>query len=295
MKLGRVHSQRDSRTLEFLRYAPASKLPVPPARQLLETTTSWPMLANDRFNCCTSAAAGHMVHHWTAANKNGIFLTDDDIIRAHAQLTGERLMDCVSMLDALKFWRNAGIGNHRIASFLAASPADPDQLRCIVHLFGSAYIGLDLPNFVCAGPPLSWPQTPWIVSSTAQGADLVPRDANGHCVTAVGYSEEGVYVVTWGTFKTMSWDFYQRYNVETYAILSTDWVKENEACPSGFLASTLRRDLHVLDHSGTGENPKPRNQQSQSSPSAVAAMPTGNVILKPQATQSATLIAKSAS
>ena len=246
MKLGRVHSMQDGRTLQLGDYIKVSSLPVPPAKELLETTTSWPMLANNEFNCCTSAAAGHMVHHWTAANQHGVFLTDADIIRAHAYLTGDRLMDCVSMLDALKYWRKTGIGNHRVHSFVSARAQDADQLRAIVHLFGSAYIGLDLPDFAMTGDPAGWPEIPWAIPASASAADAAPQPANGHCVTGIGYCEDGVYVVTWGTLKTISWEFYCRYSVELFAVLSSDWVRSAEVSPSGFDLTSLRQDLSLV-------------------------------------------------
>lgn len=246
MKLGRVHSIHDTRTLQLTDYIEIASLPIPPAQELLETTTSWPMLANNQFNCCTSAAAGHMVHHWTAANQHGVFLTDTDIIRAHAQLTGDRLMDSVSMLDALKYWRKTGIGNHRVHSFVSARAQDADQLRGIVHLFGSAYVGLDLPNFAMAGDPSGWPEIPWAIPASVSAEDAAPQPANGHCVTGIGYGEEGVYVVTWGTLKTISWEFYSRYSVELFAVLSSDWVSSTEASPSGFDLASLRKDLSLV-------------------------------------------------
>ena len=246
MKLGRVQSKFDARTLQLGNYVSVEQVPTPPARELVETTTTWPMLANDHFNCCTSAAAGHMIHHWTAANRNGIFLTDQDIIRAHAQLTGDRLMDCVTMLEALKYWRNTGIGNHRIHSFVQAHHGDGDQLRCVIHLFGSAYIGLDLPRFACAGIPTSWPEIDWSIPDQVASGDATPQLDMGHCVMAVGYGPDGVYVVTWGMLKTMSWQFFHAYNVETYAVLSNDWVQETQASPTGFPFSKLHHDLHAV-------------------------------------------------
>ena len=249
MKLGRIQSKHDSRTLQLADYVQIVSLPVPPAQEMLETTTSWPMLANNQFNCCTSAAAGHMVHHWTTANRRGVFLTDQDIIRAHARLTGDRLMDCVSMLDALKFWRKSGIGKHRVHSFVKAHAQDVDELRGIVHLFGSAYIGFDLPKFVLTGAPTGWPQIPWAIPAAVSAEDSAPQLANGHCVTAVGYGEEGVYVVTWGALKTMSWEFYSRYNAETYAVLSSDWVDGDQVSPSGFDLRSLERDLSLVQGS----------------------------------------------
>lgn len=251
MLLGRVRSKSDPRMLHLRNYVNVLTLPVPPVREMVESTLAWPMLANDRFNCCTSSAAGHMIHHWTAANQRGMFLTDDDIIRAHAQLTGDRLMECVSMLDALKYWRNQGIGGHQIHSFVSGSKAIAVDLRCMIHLFGSGYAGLNLPPFACAGDPKLWPDIPWKIPATAIADAVAPDPNQGHCVAVVGYDEQSFYAVSWGRLKKMSWEFFERYAEEAYAVLSADWVAENSECPTGFNTGTLKRDLTLVHaHSG---------------------------------------------
>jgi hypothetical protein len=251
MLLGRVRSKSDPRTLHLGNYVNVPMVPVPPAREMVESTPVWPMLANDRFNCCTSAAAGHMIHHWTAANQRGVFLTDDDVIRAHAQLTGERLMECVSMLDALRYWRKQGIGGHQIHSFVSGHKANPTDLRCMVHLFGSAYAGLNLPPFACVGEPKGWPDIPWEIPASVSAEAAAPDPNQGHCVAVVGYDEQSLYAVSWGRLKTMSWEFFERYTEEIYAVLSADWVAENANCPTGFDTVTLEKDLALMHaHSG---------------------------------------------
>lgn len=246
MLLGRVKSVHDSRMLHLQSYLAVKALPVPPVHQMLDSTLAWPMLANDRFNCCTSAAAGHMVHHWTAANQHGVFLSDDDIVRAHAQLTGDHLMDSVSMLDALKFWRKAGIGEHRIHSYMSAGHAASDDLRAVIFLFGSAYIGLDLPKFAMSGVPEQIPEIPWVIEPSMSPDDASPQPANGHCVAAIGYDEKVIYVVSWGKLKTMTWEFFERYTDEVYAVLSPDWVQRDIESPSGFDLTTLAVDLSLV-------------------------------------------------
>ena len=246
MLLGRIRSRPDPRTLQLSNYVNVLMLPVPPVREMMESTPAWPMLANDRFNCCTSAAAGHMIHHWTAANQHGIFLTDADIIRAHAQLTDDRLMESVPMLDALRYWRKSGIGGHQIHSFVMGNKASAADLRCIIHLFGSGYVGLDLPPFACAGDPKGWPDIPWEIPASAGSGATAPDPNQGHCVAAVGYDEQSLYVVTWGKLKTMSWEFFERYAEEVYAVLSVDWVAQNARCPTGFDTMTLERDLALV-------------------------------------------------
>lgn len=248
MLLGRVKSRKDPRTLQLRSYVAVDKLPSPPAANMFDTTTLWPMLANDRFNCCTSAAAGHMVHHWTAVNNCGVYLTDDDIIRAHAVLTGDRLMETVSMSDALKFWRKNGIGDHRVHSYICAGHCSSADLRAIIFLFGAAYLGLDLPHFAYTGDPQTIPSIPWEIPQDLPAEDTVPLPGNGHCVAVIGYDQQMIYAVSWGRLKSMSWEFFERYTDELYAVLSEDWVRQDR-CPSGFDMSTLKRDLACVSAS----------------------------------------------
>lgn len=248
MLLGRVKSAYDPRLLHLRNYMAVDTLPVPPTHNMIEHTDGWPMLANDQFNCCTSAAAGHMVHHWTTANQDAVMLTDKDIIEAHAKLTRDQLMEPVSMLDALRFWRKSGIGNHRIYSYMSAGRPQPSTLRGVIFLFGAAYVGLDLPNFAIVGPPAQVLATPWQLSPNTSPEDAAPQDKNGHCVATVGYDEDSVYAVTWGTLKSMSWDFFTLYTDEVYAVLSTDWVQRDKESPSGFDMKTLARDLSLVSH-----------------------------------------------
>ena len=108
-------------------------------------------------------------------------------------------------------------------------------------------MGLDLPQFAVSGIPAGWPEIVWSVPEQAAPADALPLPDMGHCVMAVGYGPEGVYVVTWGKLKTMSWSFFQNYNVEMYAVLSNDWVREAQESPTGFPFSKLRRDLQAVE------------------------------------------------
>lgn len=243
MLLGRAKSSNDSRMLHMHDYVSVDALPIPPVHDMFDSTAVWPMLANDRFNCCTSAAAGHMVHHWTAANQRSIFLTDKDIITAHARLTSDHLMTCVSMADALKFWRKIGIGHHRIHSFVSVGRPRQADLCAAIYVFGGAYVGLDLPNFAYTGDPRQIADIPWQIPTSVSMQDSEPQTSNGHCVAAIGYDDRFVYAVTWGRLKMMTWEFFLRYVDEAYAVLSTDWVQHNLECPSGFDIRTLNKDL----------------------------------------------------
>ena len=96
MQLGRIRSVEDERTLRLTNYfavdklsAKRERLPPPPAQEAMHRKACfWPMLGNDRYPCCASAAAGHMVHHWTEVNEDLVLLTEQPILQAHEALTG---------------------------------------------------------------------------------------------------------------------------------------------------------------------------------------------------------------
>ena len=74
--------------------------------------------------------------------------------------------------------------------------------------------------------------------------NAAPNPNNGHCIPAVGYDERNLYVVTWGALKPMSWQFYDAYADEVFAVLSNDWINAKlGVAPSGFNLAALNQDL----------------------------------------------------
>ena len=77
--------------------------------------------------------------------------------------------------------------------------------------------------------------------------NAAPNPINGHCIPAVGYDERNLYVVTWGALKPMSWQFYDAYADEVFAVLSNDWINAKlGVAPSGFNLAALNQDLAAI-------------------------------------------------
>jgi hypothetical protein len=246
MKLGKLPARHDARTLHLKHYS-QDELPPPPAFRRPVAALNLPMYSNDRYNCCTCAAAAHMVHEWTAARRREQLLSDAEVLGTYLALTGGDDGQGVAMLDALRYWRSRGIGTHQIHSFVALDAKHPEEMRMAISLFGSAYIGLELPNFAVADGQ-DKRSIQWTMPVTGATGDAAPNPDNGHCVAAVGYDEQNLYVVTWGCLKPMGWDFFSAYNEESYGVLSQDWMDQEESSPSGFNFKALQRDLATLGH-----------------------------------------------
>lgn len=255
-KLGKKAQKIDQRTLQFHRYlTPARHLvgvagPHPPASMgytsKCETTyfVPWPMMLNDAIGDCTTAAAGHMIGEWTADAGRPFMPSDNDVLAAYEAVSGYVPGDSstdngAAMLDVLNYWRQAGIAGHPITAYAQVNPANKLEVEQALYLFGSVYIGINLPLSV-QGRPF------WSVPSYGPVNDGAPGSWGGHCVPIVGYSDAGMHVVTWGQKITMSWSFLKTYSDEAYAVLSLDWIGAGKLSVSGFDIDALLADLQTI-------------------------------------------------
>src|SRR5262249_52368377 len=140
-------------------------------------------------------------------------LTAFDAVKVVDPQTGE---EGAVELDVLKYWRKTGIGGHAIGAFARVSSVDLQLLRAGAWLFGGLYLGLALPATAQAQD--TWD---WTGSLTGPAA---PGSWGGHAVDVVGYDDEALTIVTWGSLKQMTWSFFARYCDEAYSILSNDFL-----------------------------------------------------------------------
>jgi len=246
-KLGKNPPVFDKRTLRLGSYLTA-KLALPPTMMnWAKPVLSWGMMGNDTYGDCTCAAAGHMIMEWTANNGDEVIIPDKNIITFYNHFAHGNPDAGANMLDVLKFWRQAGLDNHKIQAFVSLEPHNNVEAQDAVNLFGNCYIGLALPDFAVA-PGTDFLKNPWVVPPQGPIGDATPDENNGHCVPAVGYDQHNIYVVTWGIVKSMSWQFYNTYMDEAYAVLSPDWFNsKTRQTPEGLDITTLIKDLQEID------------------------------------------------
>ena len=242
VKLGKLPVRVDVRTLELTRYVDSTALPTPPA-SFDETAheTDWPMYANDRIGDCTMAAAGHMIEAWTgAATGTPVEVPERAVLDAfdHVKIVDPATGEAGAVvLDVLKYWRNTGVGGHRIGAFARVSLTDRRLEEASAWLFGGLYLGIQLPVTAQRQDTRDWTG-----SLTGPAA---PGSWGGHAVDVVGYDANTLTFVTWGELKQMTWEFFARYCDETYCILSQDFLDAGRA-PNGFDLDALRADLALV-------------------------------------------------
>src|ERR1700688_1532493 len=253
LKLGKSLARHDPRTLLLASYV-TSTLPAPPPSFDLTSKvgSSWGLMDNDQIGDCTCAAAGHLIMEWTAtAQSKMVTPTDQQIVAAYSAITGYNPTtgandNGAQELDVLNYWRQQGIGGHKIQAYIALEPANHVHVMDAVWIFGGCYIGLALPKSAQA-------QTSnkkiWSVPASGTTGDGAPGSWGGHAVPVVAYDSRSLTVVTWGALQTMTWGFWAAYCDEAYAILSPDYLEQKggkAVVPAGFDLQQLQEDLADL-------------------------------------------------
>ena len=241
--LGKRAPRLDRRTFKLERYLPITFPKAPPVKDWYSSVPSWPMMLNDELGDCTCAAAGHMIGQWTSYAGGEVVMPDAAILKAYEAVSGyipgqPQTDNGAVMLDVLNYWRQVGIGGHKIGAFAAVPLQHFNLIRTAVSMLGSVYLGIQLPLSVQGA-------TRWEVPPEGPTGDGSPGSWGGHCIPIVGYDQDWWYVVTWGQVLKMKSTFLIDYADEAYVCLSQDWFA-NGGAPSGFNLAQLQADLAAL-------------------------------------------------
>lgn len=247
LKLGRIPSRQDSRTLRLARYI--RNLPgQPPARDWAhpEHAPAWGTFGNLALGNCTCAAIGHFLQAQSANTGRPLLIGGADIINMYRAVGGydpkrPETDQGAEMLDALRHMRNVGLCGHRFGAFVEVDPTERDHVEAAINSFGACYSGMDM--------PAAWiNSTTWDAPSNDADARYAPNSWGPHAVMAIAYDRLGLTVVTWGTLKSITWEGYRKYCSEAWAMVDSQWIDDTSMLsPSGFDLSTLMSDLVNID------------------------------------------------
>jgi len=251
-RLGRKPKRVDPRTLQLRKYLTAALLPPPATYDWTAKVSVWPMDGNDRLGDCTVAAIAHQDQAWTA-NAGTEFDPPEADIEAFYNIVDGGVDNGADMLTVLNEFMHWGLAGHRISGFAEVDHTNMVECQNAVYIGGGLNLGIDLPDEVVQGAP----------NGDLLAADWTkvygpPDPNNGHAVEVLGYDADGVTVVTWGARKRMSWAFLQKYGIEAYMMLSTDFLEATGSTPDGFDAQQLNADIAAIASGPvTGDLPEP--------------------------------------
>jgi hypothetical protein len=239
-RLGKKPPKFDRRTLRLARYIEKRKLPKIPQTHTLSkrTLADFPvlgMMKNDVLGDCTIAGLGHAFETWTSYGRKPWRPSDADVVAAYNRINGGR-DEGAAMLDALNTVREVGLGGNKIYAYVGIDPTDHDQVRTAQFLFGGLYAGANLP--VNAQKQKVW-------DFVAENGSA-PGSWGGHAFNVIDFRKKGLTIVTWGELQLLTWEWWDRYVDEAYAVLEEDYVGDDKRSPQGFSLKKLADDLKGL-------------------------------------------------
>jgi hypothetical protein len=241
MRFGRHPKKSDFRTLRFSDYV-LPDLPPPPAAisnlgrvyarlGVKDPAVLFPMDGNDNYGDCTIAAAAHKVTIDRGLVGQRVIMPATQVLHTYFNLT-HGLDTGLNMLDVLNYWHKHKVGSDAILAFVSVNPKNRVHVQQAMQIFGSVYIGFQVPDQCLQQFDAHQPWTPGKLTN------------NGHAVTVPDYNMAGVTCLTWGATQDGTWAWWDECVDECYAILPPEAA--NSAWSPGFNLTALMADLKHL-------------------------------------------------
>ena len=253
LRLGRLPEDRSKPRLAL---APHLLAAIPPASaDWYSRVRAWGELGNTLWGCCVFSGNGHIIEQQTALGEaSETIVTDTETLAEYSAVTGfnpdagppgsNPTDQGAQIQDGLADLRKNGLAGQKIAAFARVNQGDPTEVKTALAELGAVSLGVNLPQSAMdqfdAGQP-------WTVSGDA-------TILGGHCIIAVGYDAEYVYIVSWGKVVPATWEWLAAYSEEAWAVISAMWAGENSKDPEGVDLQGLGQEFAAL----TGDpNPFP--------------------------------------
>jgi hypothetical protein len=206
-------------------------LPVAPPKCTYALKVNYPMCDNDRLGCCVLAGHIHLTQALTYEIAGQYVVPNGEAIQTeYFSLTGGAdtgLVESTFLTTAQK----APICGSQVDVFCPFDHTQIDHVKSVIYTFGGAFLGVTLPQSAQNQFPGTWTVVP--------GSPIV----GGHCIVAVGYDAQYVYVVTWGRVIRCTWEWFATYVDEAYAIIYTEEVQKNRGPLKQLDITRLRADI----------------------------------------------------
>ena len=248
-KLGRQARTFNPKIMHMSAILGAKNIPTPPTSvDWTHGITDFGMMMNDQLGCCTCAGVFHALQIWSANVLVEKTEPDNCILELYEQACGYKPGDASTdsggiEQNVLSFIMNTGIpmsdgSRDKILGFMEVDPRNINDVKVTINDFGLAYIGFEVPNSIY--DETGMPKTVWEYDATQTDIE------GGHCIICVGYDDQYVTVISWGSLYKMSWEFFQKYTDEVYAIVSPDWIASTGINPLGMSVSDLEQLMAAI-------------------------------------------------
>lgn len=261
---GRVKYKPDGRTLKFRDVInEVDKKKRIPAKydwgRRIKPNHNWGDYGNLKLDNCTFVTAAYQIIIWKSYKAPRIYrpsvkkIIEDYSKLIRGQRKGAKALEALlnaggKPLEArkmLNYWRKNGIDGHKIVGYakLAFNNKDRqrEEVKRAIYLYGGCFIGINIPRSV----EKQWQENrKWTVLKRVSPGDSRRRLWFSHALLATGYSDDELRVVTFGKEESMSWEFYEKYVDEAYAVFDDKFLSAR-LTPSKMKVKDLK---HVVKH-----------------------------------------------
>jgi hypothetical protein len=232
-KLGKAPAVRPALAM-FHQYFEGTVLPVAPARCEYAMKVTYPMALNGTYGDCV--VAGHVHLSQAVAYENGgmYAVPEDPAIKTeYFDLTGGADTGLVESA-FLAAAQSSPILGSQIDVFAPVDHTNLDHIKSAIYLCGGLFLGVSLPQSAEQQFPGLW--------TVVTGSPII----GGHCIIAIGYDAQGVYLVSWGMVVKATWAWFESYVDEAYAVLYTEQVQQNRGPLKQLDIRRLRANVAAL-------------------------------------------------
>lgn len=193
----------------------------PPSVDWTKGVKDYGMMLNDTLGDCTCAAVYHARQVWTLNNGGEKTQSDTAVLQLYKKACGYNPTDPSTdrggneqtvLTYLLKHGMPLGGGVDKIKAFFEVDPRNLDDIKTVINECGVCYIGFDVPKNIDETPGSIWQ------------LDKAAPIEGGHAVALVGYDPDTVTLISWGSLYKMTWEFFQYYTDEAYAIIDGTWT-----------------------------------------------------------------------
>jgi len=237
-KFGKLPPVIDHRTIPLRAVLRAELLPELPLtydnHEVYDVIDNF-MFANDQYGDCVKASRAHQTLVFEAFEQGKqIEITDQEVIDEYFKETGGRDSGLI-LLTSIKDWRNDGwpVGgrNYTIYAFASVDWLDHEEVKQCIHLLGGVNLGMkvyqtDLDQF---NANEGWHLTDNNGAFKGRHGIYACKYRDLHngiewtkypeASKIVSYSQDGVWVMTWGRKQFMDWAFFDARIDEAYGIV----------------------------------------------------------------------------
>jgi hypothetical protein len=194
---------------------------------------------------------GHLLQEWSTLTGAPVIASDPQVIATYSAITGYDPAQTAPggsnptdrgavIVDVLDWWRKNPFAGNELSAYVSLAIANHADVIEAVYLFGGVDCGVNLPQ--------AWQgASQWTAPSRwHRWGHWAPGSWGGHCVPVVDYDAEHLYVVSWGQVIPVTYQAWDMYFSEAYALLDPAWFNGTKQAPNGFDLDALAADLQAI-------------------------------------------------